>query len=499
MEENNHPEGHFRIQENERDGRHLVSTCDLMPGDVIFFEKPIAFSPSSSEDDACIVCLKRLGTEDSVCSGCWWPLCSFDCGQSTIHKAECQSLAACVGRPDDEMLPFQHLLVLRCLLLRLNDKEAWEKLLSLEDHHGIQTLIQSDQEEESDSSLNELLLFIRDDCGIGNVMDDETIETVFDIVRSCLIHVKCDEPIVKKFPALYLTAGLISHSCFENTRLVFHPDNFGVSVIACLPIKAGTKLTRCYLQKDVIFLGTEERRTFLEDYLIDCYCIRCMDSTECGSFSSAILCPTCDKLNSPVLSSNPLDEDTEWQCAVCSSTFSSDFVRSLCLSSKDQLENAYQTPELRNFLISNQFVLHPHHFLMISCKAKIFHCLGRENESSTIGDLIEKVKLGKELMAVAEILIPGITVSRGKLLLKLGNAFQLLVSRELMNRIECREELGLSEKQVFNTFFDSNYCYQEVLHILSSDMRKSARIVEKNVKEALNTLEQMRIDFENSL
>ena len=60
-------------------------------------------------------------------------------------------------------------------------------MFSSQDHHGIQTLVRSVEEELEDADRCDLRAFIEDNCGIGNV----DVDTVADIVISSAIDVEC--------------------------------------------------------------------------------------------------------------------------------------------------------------------------------------------------------------------------------------------------------------------------------------------------------------------
>ena len=61
-----------------------------------------------------------------------------------------------------------------------------------QDHHGIQTLVRSVEEELEDADRCDLRTFIEDNCGIGNV----DVDTVADIVISSAIDVDCGRSLV---------------------------------------------------------------------------------------------------------------------------------------------------------------------------------------------------------------------------------------------------------------------------------------------------------------
>lgn len=69
-------------------------------------------------------------------------------------------------------------------------------------------------------------------------------------------------------------------------------------------------LTHAYVD---LMLGTPERRKLLkEQFYFDCNCSRCADSTENGTYFSALKCQQCT--NGFLLMDNPLDSWPYWKC-----------------------------------------------------------------------------------------------------------------------------------------------------------------------------------------
>ena len=60
-------------------------------------------------------------------------------------------------------------------------------IISSQDHHGIQTLVRSVEEELEDADRCDLRTFVEDNCGIGNI----DVDTVADIVVSSAIDIDC--------------------------------------------------------------------------------------------------------------------------------------------------------------------------------------------------------------------------------------------------------------------------------------------------------------------
>ncbi len=171
----------------------------------------------------------------------------------------------------------------------------------IQDHHGIQCLIRSAEEELSDPERQDLRHFVVRDCGMGGTDVEETLDVVADILAASKITVECsdgdgdgggggggDRPA---FPALFLTGGLLSHSCVPNTRLMFErlaageegdcegeggPSLFRMTAYSSVRISRGERLTRSAVRPEgsLVGKGTRQRRRELRRALIDCSCIR---------------------------------------------------------------------------------------------------------------------------------------------------------------------------------------------------------------------------------
>ena len=85
----------WEIKENSELGKHLISTRDLNPGDLIISELPIVFGPAPHTDErVCVGCGSRH--IPARCLGCSWPACRIDCAglvDDDRHALECQLLA----------------------------------------------------------------------------------------------------------------------------------------------------------------------------------------------------------------------------------------------------------------------------------------------------------------------------------------------------------------------------------------------------------------------
>jgi len=440
----------FRIVENEQDGRHLIAIRNLAPGDLIFNESPTTSSPGAA-DGVCIVCLKRIEAE--VCNKCWWPVCGERCKDSTVHQEECRYLASCLASGEDSSLPTRHLLVLRCLLLK-NNPRVWDRILSLKGHHGIQSLIRMDEDFIMDPYYRDLAMFIRNDCGLTNIASDE-LALIYTLVMSSSMNMVVEG---REFPGLYLTGALLTQSCLQNTRSVFKGRDNKLFLYAATEIKKGEKITHSRL-KNVVHTGTIERRMMLREMFLDCYCPRCSDQSEMGTNVSAVLCQRCDGMCFP---QNPMDKDSPWQCDRCRAELSGDFVSTLLLSIQEEKVQEEGNSKFEAVTEKNKRILPTNHYLMSSEKAKYF----LQFDTTDTATALKKIQAGKEILQLADILEPGLSIHRESILIHLGTCLQILVGNEMMKRYstdESDDDETLSDQQIFAALRDSNLCFKQAL------------------------------------
>ncbi len=174
-----------------------------------------------------------------------------------------------------------------------------------QDHHGIQCHIRSAEDELNDPERMDLKHFVTEDCGLLGSSSDDTIDTVADVLASSRIHIECQQQQQQchpDFPGLFLTAGLLSHSCLPNTRLMFErldekgepggggelangaessasfggPSLFRLTAFSSVKICRGERLTRCAVRPEgaLVRKATRQRRRELRKALIECCCPR---------------------------------------------------------------------------------------------------------------------------------------------------------------------------------------------------------------------------------
>ena len=91
-----------------------------------------------------------------------------------------------------------------------------------------------------------------------------------------------------EYPAIFLTAGLLSQSCTQNTRCVYKGRDNKLFLYAATDISKGEKLSHSRV-RNVCQTPTRERREILRSAGILCHCSRCRDNTENGTFIRCLI------------------------------------------------------------------------------------------------------------------------------------------------------------------------------------------------------------------
>lgn len=79
----------FLVRHNETVGRYLIAGKDILPGEIIMRDDPLAVGPGNSVDvNVCVNCFDEVDAYVS-CRICGLPLCSDECGEGPEHALVC--------------------------------------------------------------------------------------------------------------------------------------------------------------------------------------------------------------------------------------------------------------------------------------------------------------------------------------------------------------------------------------------------------------------------
>ena len=169
-------------------------------------------------------------------------------------------------------------------------------------------------------------------------------------------------------------ASRISHSCVANTSAVFNA-NGKITVRAAVRIPKGAKMLFTYECNplDTTFQrNCALRRMLGPTRFVGCYCDRCKDPSELGSFIGGIYCPDCPDQHGVLLPEIPKDEQSDMICNKCRTRRTHELVKESILSpmEKDHCEIDNDIDRFEVFLCKYEKIyrLSP---LMIRCKSSL--------------------------------------------------------------------------------------------------------------------------------
>ncbi|KAJ8729254.1 hypothetical protein PYW08_000835 [Mythimna loreyi] len=329
----------WTINESPLSGRGLIATEDIMPGEVLFVDRPLIYGPRAgvTVEQGCTVCGKLDSDTFYKCAKCSLLLCSEQCQNTNVHFNDCDIISRwTINTPieeDDSNILSRSLTPIRALLLN-NDQRTF--LASLQAH----TLPQHGAE------VRELKQYYE--------IPEE--EEQLMLLACCALDTNAYQiatPYGKRemsMRGLYPVSGLMNHNCVPNTRYYFNSD-LQMTVKAVKPIRAGTEIFSCY---SGLLWGTPARRTHLyktKHFL--CKCDRCSDPTERGTLLGALKCFSTE-CSGYLLPIDPLKSSSPWRCLQCDMRVPNENVRAVqgALGSLMGTLNFESVQDLESFLIN---------------------------------------------------------------------------------------------------------------------------------------------------
>lgn len=329
----------WTINESPLSGRGIIATEDIMPGEVLFVDRPLIYGPraGTAVEQGCTVCGKLDSDTFFKCSKCSLLLCSGQCQNTNVHFNDCGLINRWkINTPDEDVdanVMSRALTPIRALLL---NKDQRIFLASLQAHtlpqHGIE-IRNLKQYYEIPEEEEQLMLLAC--CALDT--------NAYQIAT----------PYGKKemsMRGLYPVSGLMNHNCVPNTRHYFNSD-LQMTVKAVKPIRAGAEIFSCYTG---ILWGTPARRAHLyktKHFL--CKCDRCSDPTERGTLLGALKCfsTECPGYLLPI---DPLKSSSAWRCLQCEMRVPNENVRAIqgALGSLMGSLNFESVRDLESFLVN---------------------------------------------------------------------------------------------------------------------------------------------------
>lgn len=212
--------------------------------------------------------------------------------------------------------------------------------------------------------------------------------------------------------------------------------------------------------------STIERRAHLRfSKCFDCGCERCVDPTEMGTFCGAIVCFKCK--TGKQVSTDPLDGRAMWKCSQCGHEITGKQVElgNKSLQSEFDRLDKRSPKAFEEFLVRYEGTLHGMNTHVLQVKYALIQLYGNVDGFRLHGEFVNmymtgivlyfslcllksemtdaalqrKIDLCNELLAVADILEPGASLFRGKILLDLQQALAVQTKREYTDGLITKE------------------------------------------------------------
>jgi len=257
--------------------------------------------------------------------------------------------------------------------------------------------------------------------------------------------------------AIYPVFSLVSHSCKPNcTQSVF--PNKTLALQAKVNIEAGEEFTISYIST---VQGISKRKTKLrEKWFFECTCQRCIDSTECGSHCSTLLCQKCSVPEAFVLCKEPNIPESSWECTICDSqiTFKEVFELENRIANEMQKIGNTDIIAFETFLQRVGSKLHQNHYLMILLKRHLVGLYSSNFKNLSTSCLEQVQKYAESLVSFYEIIDPGYQKERGTILRTLCEVKKLLAQRKLTTGTITEVQFQENVKDCVNLFQEAQKC-----------------------------------------
>ncbi len=338
----------------------IIASRQIQPLELILFERALNFGPKLHETGSqmCAECLRQTSNLQS-CSLCGLWVCSDQCQMGHNHYIECQILR---NARNMHNLEVKQAAILPIRILASKDL--------------------------SETSFNKAKLFHQD------LQPDKTEQKVVDLIK-CLTNAeeseiawavsiarqKCVDTFDNRGSAFFPIFSLVEHACFPNAKFWVY-QNHCIAMQAQKLIQAGEEIFVSFVPT---LEPTWKRRAMLyRNRLKSCYCKRCEDPTEFGSFLSAMACGKCINGLLPI---NPLDPDSVWTCPVHKKTaICGKLTQQLAIDLQMDLYAGGLTiaiTKLEEKIGHLGQLLHPNHGLFMAAQRSLVNCYSQISTQTT--------------------------------------------------------------------------------------------------------------------
>ena len=428
----------FTVITKEGVGRCAVASRDILAGEVVIEDNAAIIAPAAGN----LVCLECFGavTADSKCVDCSLPLCC----KGPWHKMECGKMTSWVGEKTSSL--YLSVAVLRLLSV---DPDTWDLVDCLMDHLE-ERKCEAGEADWSKVDKN-VIKYLKNG---GVKYSEEMLEHAAGIILTNCVACSGNSGGPDSGIGLFPVFSILSHSCVANTRRIIEDGH--LLVRASVPIKAGEEILTSYKNPE---LGSVSRRShFPTTWFFDCICERCSDSTELGTFLSALICPSHD-CREPLLPSHPLEYNSPWVCAACSFSVSSQEAMTRTVNLYKKLVSCPRTcPSMENLLQEFENLAHPQHYIVMQAKINLVLMYGDKDfaDQESVAGNQRKMELCEEVMRVMGKVDPGYSRRRGQLLEELAKAKLAILKKQEMPKLK----LMLEMKNLMKIIKEASKCKQ---------------------------------------
>ncbi|CAB4061520.1 RNF144 [Lepeophtheirus salmonis] len=355
-------------------------------------------------------------------------------------------------------IPYPLITPLRLLLKMEMETDDWNRANQLMDHYKER----SSDKEDWDWYQNHVVNVLRNDLGLNNRFSEKEIHRAIGLMNVNAVALqfpkfsssssfaegsKVQDKVGK---GLFPIFAIMSHYCVCNARYQIHPKNMKMYVRARGFIKKGEEISVQYLS--ALYGNFIRRRKIREDWYFDCVCSRCKDSTERGSYVSAIYCDSC--YGGLMLPKEPLDYESPWICDKCHALHNVSEIISLVQSLETELNDVAKNKtydKYEDFIDKySETLLHSSHYLLMTAKRNLiqYWTYGISNEALSLVQLEKKIEMCHDFLAVLTKIDPGCS--------ELRNFIQREYNYSKLTLCKINYELGYIGKEEFA--FESRAC-----------------------------------------
>lgn len=432
----------YQVESTKNAGRTLVASVAIARQDLVLTDTASVVSPilSGPVDDFssglfCITCFKKIPATSKKCTNCNLPICDLKCSKNPVHKLDCPVLKDMfddeeegqqqqqVRKPFGQILE-QLLLASSCLgslrLLRLRREQ--QNPISILENSRPSGCDLSEWEQDVVEMLAGCNLLTNDNVSSHDVITEEEVTEALGIwatngvkVQRSSAHLPCG--------LLFPQFCLVNHNCVPAAMYVPYwcseANQYQIDLRAQADLHTGQEITVRYT--DALATTEERLAATSQKWGFTCFCTRCTDPSEVGTFAGALQCTKCSTgyLLFDLTGSN-------WKCDRCGTCLKNSCVK------RDILDNLFDCklhaltsldPQLmEHWLFAAQKTLHVNHAWILDVEYRLMFTYAQKlktmkKKKRPIQDRM--VQIGIHLLEILDKIDPGPTRWRGMIMQEL--------------------------------------------------------------------------------